>query len=65
MKHFEAGEFNGLETLARCLRLYVNANKSRFTLREDQKGKCRIVTVVLSRERIPSEDRFLRPIQLR
>ena len=39
----------GFETLVRCLRQYVNANPSRFTVRDEGSDRLRILTVIPAR----------------
>lgn len=36
----------GFETLVQCLRQYVNANPSRFTVRDDGSDRLRILSVI-------------------
>jgi hypothetical protein len=51
--------FKGLDSLAQCLRRYVDANPSRFAAREENVDAGRVLIVVLRKDSIEDEDRVL------
>jgi len=54
--------FKGLDSLAQCLRRYVDANPSRFAVREENVDAGQVLIVVLREDSTEDEDRVLREI---
>jgi hypothetical protein len=55
----EGPRFKGLDSLAQCLRRYVDTNPSRFAVKEENVDAGRVLIVVLRKDGIEDEDRVL------